>query len=312
MFYNKEIKEKYLQYREENQGKVKVEDIALYFNEIYSEEKKNDLDIAQFSIEEISTLYKVKRYSTILMGKVSELLSEYVDWIIQEDMLSVSFNPYKALKKSDFARIYKNKLENPIVGKKYIYLFIDLLDNPRDKFIALAMFEGISGPFFCEIQLAKMEHINQEEFTMDLYQYNEEDQPVYNRTVPISRELLKYALLADSEYDYKMAKGSRVLEGNGIVKYTKRAKEESSYKIRGIELRKRIKKMFLESEIIANPNDKDFRLSGLISKIKQLSIDEGMTVYEATYLPESEQYLRDFGYEININSFRSKMKEYLN
>lgn len=192
--YNECQKSRYLNFlKKRNSGSINMYDWL--FNKIEEFELKLGKDIYDFTFEEVIYMYKMfnlRELSTL--NTINTMLAQYTKWAISEGLVKINQNVMSLISVDQLTE-YLNKaaLNLKIISREELLQIIKDLENPRDQFILLALFEFGKGENFYDIVFAKTEAINSQESTMTLYS---------GRTVKVSRELIHYALDSDETDTY--------------------------------------------------------------------------------------------------------------
>ena len=217
--YNECQKSRYLNFlKEKNSGSINMYDWL--FNKIEEFELKLSKDVYDFTFEEVIYMYKMFNLREIsTLSTINTMLSQYTKWAISEGLVKINQNVMSLIsvdKLTEF--LNKAALNLKIISREELLQITKELENPRDQFILLALFEFGKGENFYDIVFAKTEAINYQESTMTLYS---------GRTVEISRELIHYALDSSETVSYvrTFADGSirnyQLYDNGTIIKTTK-------------------------------------------------------------------------------------------
>lgn len=258
-------------------------------------EDKYMKSFTMFTEDECLEMYREIGYGETVTLKMNNVLGKYAEWLGKSGV-------YGQLN----SEIRKNTLPN-VYTKKEINDIVDSFDDPCDKFIVQALFNGICGSMYTEIIAAKIEDIHPNEREMDVYTVTDEGRE-YSRTIPIEPELIKAAEESNSLECYCRADGvvySKVY-GEGILKY-RRNTTAGDFAHRHLSVKGRLNEISkAHGRIIAG----DIVRSGLVYRLKVLAIQKGVLAEETISTDEGKRILKDFGYsEKNIGT--SKMKRYL-
>ena len=150
--FNAEFKERYI--IEKNSESILPKGyLERQFDKVSSMEENLNKDISNFTFYEIMEYYKLLNTSSIANLQVlNSQFSMYTQWCLQQNLVADGQNHFLEMRFEDYDMcINKGLAELSIVSKKMIYKWIDELQNPRDQFILLGLFEGIKGKDYCEL-----------------------------------------------------------------------------------------------------------------------------------------------------------------
>ena len=191
MYYNELIKKKYLENSQENNANY-ADKLFSFYAGIEEEFGK---DLAVFSKEEIIDTYsKISSLSTL--RRYQSVLRNYTSFYLSETHNQENQNEYDNILDDELVQIIKSNANNRMyISKWQLMEILEDLPNAVDKFLVLALYEGIKGDNFEDIIMMKMSDINERNNTIKLYSGN---------TIKVSSTLV---LLAQEAYSQKYYKG---------------------------------------------------------------------------------------------------------
>ena len=182
------------------------------FEKIDKYEQRVGKDCSEFSSKEALAYFTLNndRSLSVITNKYS-ILSDYADWCLNNGLLRDGKNHYleinmDALKKC----VNKEKMKKSILTRREVLDGIENLQNPRDKFIILAIFEIGVKRHFEDIRNIKLSDFD------DNNKLN-----LGNRTVTVTDKLHQLAKEADGvmEYIYTNQKVYTLIDSEYVVKY---------------------------------------------------------------------------------------------
>ena len=198
VFYNKDIKERFIETQKDT---LKPTYITIFRNS-ESYERRKGKDLYDFSITEIKEYYKYLYKPTVkALLVVHGAIRRYVEWAGVNGYTDKSFAELGQLTASNLDEFINHKMaDSYVTDRETILEWIRSLKedfdyyNPRDAFMILAPFEGISG---CKMH--EITDITQKDIFKKNKQYYAK---VGNRTIPISEELYEIAQESIKESTY--------------------------------------------------------------------------------------------------------------
>lgn len=194
---------------------VKTDTKRIYYNnfkiasKIEFEKKKDIYEMTDEEVEEI--LSAAMKASPTALNTLISNLRNYVDWCngvyIERNFPLFADTPTRELVKRHIAT---SKLD--FFTREHLLEILENFSNPMDKFIFLALFEGIGGRGYSELFNMKPEHLHEEDgkYFVDLYESTTGKEYLNHE---ISKELYELAFLTESTNTYAgLAKGASVFE----------------------------------------------------------------------------------------------------
>ena len=189
--YNEQQKLDYLKTVENPMSK---QFLTLRFEEVAPLEQNLGKDLSRFTVPEALDYYKyVHTRSIDVLNNVASQFGLYTDWCKEHGYIQSAENPYR-ISTGDLivSCIDYSQYKGSILSREEILRYIRETPNPADKFVMLALYEGLKGKNFREIALARLSQIDEEEKTITT---------VDDRVIPISDELIFIAHDAANTYE---------------------------------------------------------------------------------------------------------------
>lgn len=305
--FNEETKKWYL---DENKEKEIL--LTREFEKSAAEEIRLGKDMYDFTASEIRGYYKLKNiYSYEALLNIHYALSNYTRWALNNNLVRDHQNHFEEVTASDLRQCLSDvKINQLIISRDELLNRIEELPNACDKFLILAIFEGISGYGNDNIELinARTTDINGNEMEL-----------CTGRKVLISNELKKYALDAAEQETYLTIGGNiRQLEiqlendKTLIFKGRAAAKSEGNRTSKGRRLYNTLKKCFSFMSLSESITSRKLMDSGMIHFINEDARNLGITAKE--YCSNSNLYARlerQYGQKFMPWNFIKKYDKYL-
>ena len=271
MLYNEKQKENYFE------AAVISEMIKTYFQKTAPYEEILKKDVCQWNISEIISYYKsLCTPSTYYLAILNSQYKLYTNWCLAENLVEDGMNHFSEVNREVIQMCINTPLLNmKIVTREQLLHEISKFENDVDKFICLALFEGISGKDLKELLNLHVSDFNQETGLIDFGK----------KKVRYSPELYKLAKLAAAQTYYSKSEDKRdkyalIGDPDQIIKKTKSHNQQDDivYKRNIIEKMVRFRDMYQCSFY----SHKALNESGRIHTVKQL-VAEGKynTILEA-------------------------------
>lgn len=200
--YNEEIKKNYIGESIDRNPNLSVYGERI-FNQISSLEEQLNKDCCEFTINEIIMFYQSKCSASIeSLNVLNSMLRNYTNWCLNKNMIRDNQNHYNEVTLDLMNQCLNYGLiMDKIITKRDLIFATKELDNPSDKALVLALFEGICGDNMCELVNLHYEDIKghtvklcsgrEFEISDELKKLCLESQETYSRTMRngIEREL---------------------------------------------------------------------------------------------------------------------------
>lgn len=309
--YNEDVKKRFIE-EKENTTIMSPNFILNKFKHIESTENELGKDLSNFTTDEIISYYKLSNFTSYdSLNITNNLFARYTQWCLQNSLVKDNQNHYLEFT-PHILNTCMNKalIAQKIISKDTLYSWIKDLENPRDIFVFLCLFEFGRSKDFVEISNAKLKDLNGNELTL-----------CTGRTVKISNELknIIYDCVDATTYvaitsDRNGSKPTlRNLVDNGsIMKMTYNSNINANDATKGRGIYSLIQRNLDYLDVQSNISSNDIVDSGKIHFIKERAKELGITTYEYVY---NSKYLQEvnhqFGCKITRSVFWLRYKEYL-
>ena len=138
------------------------------FEKVSAMEHELNKDVSNFSLYEIKEYYKMLNIATVeSLYVMNSQFSLYTQWCLQQNLVKDNQNHFLEMTKENFYDcVNKALFDSKVITKEEILSWVDDLINAKDKFIFLALFEGIRGDNYCEIVKLRPEDIDGNTLTL--------------------------------------------------------------------------------------------------------------------------------------------------
>ena len=161
MYYNNERKLEYFKYVDSKTMGAHLT-IKYIFSKLRSVEEQWTKDICDFTLGEIQQVLAIFNSSSInALSKNISVLKTYTDWCCFNKLSIDNINHYTEIDMTTLDK-YVNKVKSKTVNKKELFSILDALYNDSDRFIALALFEGVRSTNLGEFGLLTLKDITEE------------------------------------------------------------------------------------------------------------------------------------------------------
>ena len=278
----------------------------LVFEKSEQLEEMYNKDLYNFTKKEIIGFYKYLDSKSLDYLMVMNLnLIKYAQWALQETLIVDGQNHFAEITNNELSEcVNKFGINESIITKERLSELLNKIHAAKEKFIIIALFEGIKGVKYQEIVHANIKDINITKNTMKL---------CTGRTVEVSNDLIRIAKEADAEVEYISPKGKKYTlygEPGGLCKYVRQdISEENRGDVVGKTIRNVLDTIGASKYITIN----SIFTSGLIHKINQFAERDGSSAEEVLSNPDHIKYLENqYGWNYMIKKrFILKYKDFL-
>jgi len=298
--YNQEIKQRYLDDIDSSDQTKKI--ISTYF--IKSEEVETILgkDISCFNLSEIIGYYKSLNTASVnYLATINSQLLNYTTWCQSNGIVIDNQNHYREVDK----RIYEECINKYYVSKKYVSRedLFELINRSTvdigDKFLLLALFEGICGNKYIELR-----NLYPKDFKKNVVKL------YTGRSFEVSRELINLALESADEFTYRTSNGKKRsydLRDKRCLKFTEIDLNEAKEVFSIIRRLERINK-YEQTYFVGS---KELKESGRIHLIKELMLKDNISAEECIKKYRDNRIKDQYGYISNVSLYCRTYEEML-
>ena len=146
--YNEKFKKAYIQTVVKTGINKTIETAATqYFNQAEPVEEALQKDLCNFNITEILGLLKhfcTSSMETLMMGV--SVFRRYTYYCVEQNIVKDGINHYEEVTNEMYLDcVNKSLAEDKIISREYLLKQVRLLENPVEKFVLFAVFEGLGG-----------------------------------------------------------------------------------------------------------------------------------------------------------------------
>ena len=190
--YNSELKMQYIDDMEYRNVNLRIV-MQRYFDRCQKMEEELQKDVSNFTVVEIIDFLKslcLTSFETVLI--INNQMKIYTDYCLNRNLVKDNQNHFYEITYDIIKNCTNTALVNEqIVTKDDLFFIINQLQNVSDKFLVLALFEGICGHTMCELIDLNMSDFNGNEVTL-----------CTGRKLIVSDKLVSYAKQSTDTYDY--------------------------------------------------------------------------------------------------------------
>lgn len=303
--YNEELKKEFIKYKNDNatHSPFFIENL---FNQTEPFEEERDKDLCNFTVKEIIEFYKFKgSVSDVSLANINGMFKKYTQFCIEKGMSIDNQNHFLEITDQILQDecINKAMLKRMIVTRQELLSSLYKFSNPSDRFLLLALFEGMWGKDYSEIL-----DLNIADFEGNMVHLSS------GRTIPVSDILIQYAKESAEKTEYTNASTGRTWKLYGeygqVIK--RRNGGEVKKENRGRVLYQRLYKLTAEMDVSNNITARYIRNSGQIDMFKRKAKEKDISVIDAIYDNEIFDEVSYIYGKINSRkNFINKFKEYL-
>ena len=225
--YNEEFKKAYIQTVVRTGINKTIEAAATqFFKQAEPVEEALQKDLSNFNITEILGLLKhfcTPSMETLMMG-VSNF-RRYTYYCIEQNMVNDGINHYEEVTNERYLEcINKSLAEDKIISREDLLKQVHLLENPVEKFVLFAVFEGLGGTGCMDLVDIQLDQFDGNKVTLRS-----------GRKLAVPEELIDIAKESADEYFYYPPNASsekydkvRFKDEPGIIKNLYNVKDDSS------------------------------------------------------------------------------------
>lgn len=160
MYYNNERKLEYFKYVDSKNMGAHLP-IRYIFSKLKDVEEQWQKDICDFTLQEINQVLAIFNASSInALTKNLSVLKTYTDWCCLNRLSIDNINHFTEVDINTLG-IYVNKIKSKLVNRGELLSILDSLYNSSDKFVALALFEGVRSSNLGELALLSLDDITE-------------------------------------------------------------------------------------------------------------------------------------------------------
>lgn len=217
MLYNPEVKAHFLEdYDIQDATKRVYYNNLKLISKIEFEKKKDLYEMTDDEVEEV--LSATMKPTPAALNSLISNLRNYIEWC-DGKYINRSFPLFADTPTRELIEKYIAKSKINFYTREELFDVLDHFVNPMDKYLFLALFEGINGKSHSELFNMKLEHLQEKDdkFYVNLY---DSEQPKETSNYEISKELYDLAILSESTSNYvSFAKESSLfdLQKNGYI-----------------------------------------------------------------------------------------------
>lgn len=283
--------------------------IVGYFKRMLPFEEQLGKDLCNFTLMEILNVYSQSAYKSIYtLQMVNSVFKEYTNYCMNNNIVIDNQNHYSEIRINHLRScINEIQQEQLYISREELLLLLDKLKNDSDKFLVLAVYEGLGGKDYKEIEQLSIWDIDFDKRTMST---------CLGRTIHVSNRLLQLAEMSHNEEVYDAVIGDRsrrLLASEKIIKPYVTQTSDTEYR-GGRRLYKRFKNIFASLDM-PEMTPKFLRDCGIIYLVRKYCKEYNVSPHDFL---RNEKYrnLINIQYEkkltyANVSAFEGKYKNLL-
>ena len=226
--------------------------------------------------------------------------------MLQKNLVNDGQNHFLEMRLEDYDKCINKTLFNlKVVSKSTILNWVDQLENPRDKFILLGLFEGIKGKDFCELANLRPEDVNGNIVKL-----------CTSRTIEISDKLKHIIEECIEEKIYYSTSGKEkkimpLIDRGYVIKDYPNTKESVSEFQRGRQIYNSTQRIMQFIGIYPNVSANQIFESGKLDMIKTQAAKYGINCIDCIYSEHINEVKDKYNCTIQPKSYIIKYKNYL-
>lgn len=257
--YNEDLKRAFIQTMVDTGINKTIEAVASqYFKQAEPVEEALQKDLSNFNINEIIGMLKhfcTPSMETLMMG--TSVFRRYTYYCIEQSIVHDGLNHYEEVTNEMYLDcINKSLSEDKIITRKEMLKQVRLLENPVEKFVVFAVFEGLGGVGCMDLVDIQLDQFNGNTVTLKS-----------GRVITVPEELVDIAKESAEEYFY----------------YPPSATSEKYEKVRYKDEPGIIKNLF---NVKADSSDRR-KAYNIVNKLRRISDREGSKAFLNGHLVES-------------------------
>ena len=304
--FNAEYKERFI-IEKNNESIIPKGYLEHQFKRVAEMENKLNKDVSNFTFYEIIEYYKLlNTHSVEFLRVLNSHFSAYTQWCLQQNLVRDGQNHFLEMTLEDYDSCVNKTLFNlKVINKKVIMRWVDELQNPRDKFILLGLFEGIKGKDFCELANLRPGDVNGNIVRL-----------CTGREIKIS-DKLKYIIedCIDERIYYSVSgkekKTMPLIDRGYIIKDYPNTRDDVSEFQRGRQIYNSIQRLIKCIGVYPSINANQIFESGKLDMIKVRSEELGINCIDYIYSKNREEVEEKYDCTIKQKTYIMKYKNYL-
>ena len=310
---NQDRKNAYYEYREQKYESINT---STCIRRAAEYEERLGKDLCDWNSSEIIDFYKsVCTHSMNFLLNMNSVYKMYTVWCLKEGYVQDGINHYEEITQNVLNQCVNKAITNErIISRERLLSFISLLNNPRDKFICLACFEGITGKEMEELINLDISDFDTKSKTITIMKDGK-----VKKVIHYSDELYSYAQEANDTYEYifdsvdrpngvHIDGFSKPLVGKHIIKRIAQNNYDINEPITVLSLYRCIDKLQAELGVSAITS-KALKESGRIHMIRETMRKNNCTAIEA--IKSNPDIEKIYGNIISKPAFLEKYNDFL-
>lgn len=303
--FNEELKREFIKFRIGNTN-IAESFLIFVFNKVGKYEKGVNKDVYSFDYETIGDMFKsFKTPNITTLQTINSQLIAYTDFCIKKGLTEKNYYTYV---NANYMKdcLDNNKIMEQFVTREQLILWCDKLPNPRDRFILLALYEGIKGKDYDELIELKESDVSETEFILSSGRKIVPSELLW-RTCQLTIDKKTLEIMGDNHrnlyfFDQNDKHILKALLGN----------KPTNRKSQGRWIHRNIKRALEYAGAPKSINANQILECGIINYINEIAKDYGVTGAEMIYHPDLDKMIEDkFGKKLSKQIISLKYESYL-
>lgn len=277
------------------------------FKRVSEMENNLNKDVSNFTYYDIIEYYKMlNTHSIEYLAVLNSQFSVYTQWCLQQNLVSDGQNHFLEMRIEDYDKCVNKALFNlKVIPKSTVLDWVNQLQNPRDQFILLGLFEGIKGNDYCELAKLRPEDVKGNTLSLCTGRTFEASDKLISIIEECIEETIYYSLSGEGK------KTMPLIDRGYVIKDYPNTKDDVSDYQRGRQLYNSIQRIMSFIGVYPKVNSKQIVESGKLDMIKARANELGINCTEYLYSKNINEVEEKYDCTIKQKSYIIKYKNYL-
>ena len=306
MIYNKELKARYIQEKNEN-ATLPSNYLECQFNKVGKFENELNKDVHDFTIYEIIEYYKTLNVSSLeVLAVLNSHLSLYTQWCLQQSIVVDNQNHFLEISLDQLKGcLNKVLIDKKIVNRQQVVEYCESIPNPKDQVVILGLFEGIKGKDFADFVNLRPEDVSENKLKL-----------IDGREITVSDKLIEYIKDSIDENKYYSISGNQtktmpLVDRGYVLKNYPNVKEGTSAFAKGRIIYNGISRSLNYLGLLEFMSANSIFESGKIWMIKRRAAELNISTKDYVYSDHIKEVEYQFGCKIVRSVFWLKYEDHL-
>lgn len=304
--FNAEYKERFI-IEKNSESNISKGYLEHQFKRVSEMENNLNKDVSNFTYYDIIEYYKMlNTHSMEYLAVLNSQLSLYTQWCLQQNLVDDGQNHFLEMRIEDYDKcVNKTLLNLKIIPKSTVLDWVNQLQNPRDQFILLGLFEGIKGNDYCELAKLRPEDVKGNTLSLCTGRTFEASDKLISIIEECIEEKIYYSLSG------KEKKTMPLIDRGYVVKDYPNTKDDVSDYQRGRQFYNSVQRIMSSIGVYPKVNSKQVVESGKLDMIKTRANELGINCTEYLYSKNIKEVEEKYNCTIKQKAYIIKYKNYL-